>query len=277
MTIFASAGRQPHPPMRFALALLVLALVPVVAPAASPDETLATAERAFARGVEWRNDAARARPEFARAAAAYDELWATGFSTPELALARARAHRLAGDLPRCIAALHDGLAVARFARPLQAELADARAAVVYPLDGELAAQCRPRPVCTVGARMSPADAWLVAGMMWVLACLGAARFAMTRNPVWLGFTLLCLAALAALCGLWLQDARQRARDDALPRLVVAEDVYLLRGNARDYPPRLEPALPKGVEVRELTRRGGWVQVELPCGAVGWLPERATIP
>ena len=34
---------------------------------------------------------------------------------------------------------------------------------------------------------------------------------------------------------------------------------------------LNAPLPAGAEVRELSRRGGWVQVELPGGAVGWLP------
>ena len=29
---------------------------------------------------------------------------------------------------------------------------------------------------------------------------------------------------------------------------------------------------KGVEARELTRRGGWVQVRLASGAIGWVPE-----
>ena len=73
----------------------------------------------------------------------YDVLWNQGFRTPELALNRARAHRLAGNLPRAIAALHEGLAVTRFSRALQVELEDARAAVQFPLDGELAAQCKP--------------------------------------------------------------------------------------------------------------------------------------
>ena len=235
---------------------------------------LAEAEQAFAEGVELRNDSAKARPAFARAAAAYDSVWNQGLHTPELALNRARAHRLAGNLPRCIAALHDGLALARFARPLRAELADARAAVQFPLDGELAAQCRPKSLAIVSSRMSSADAWFLAGFLWLLACAGVARFAMTRNPLWLGFAGLWLAGLTLLGGLWLQEARLRERDESLPLRVVTEDVMLRRGNADAYPPRVDAALPKGTEVRELTRRGGWVQVQLPGGAIGWLPEKA---
>ncbi len=264
-----------RPPLWLVAAVVLLA--PAVACASSPADTLAVAEAAFAEGTELRNDEARARPAFARAAKGYDALWNRGHRTPELALNRARAHRLAGNLPRCIAALHDGLALARFARPLQAELADARAAVTFPLDGELAAQCRPKALGTVSARMSVADAWLITGGLWLLACAGLARFAMTRSVTWLGFAVVWLVGLALLGGLWLQDARARDRDESLPLRIVANDTILRKGNADAYLPRVEPALPKGTEVRELTRRGGWVQVELAGGAVGWLPEAASIP
>ncbi|QJW95863.1 SH3 domain-containing protein [Frigoriglobus tundricola] len=254
----------------------VVLLFPPSACASSPADTLAAAEAAFAEGTELRSDEAKARPAFARAAEGYDVLWNQGHRTPDLALNRARAHRLAGNLPRCIAALHDGLAPARFARPLQAELADARAAVAFPLDGELAAQCRPKAPGTVSARMSGAEAWVITGVLWLLACAGLARFAMTRSVTWLGFAAVWLVGLALLGGLWLQDARARDRDESLPLRVVVSDTVLRKGNADAYLPRVEPALPRGTEVRELARRGGWVQVELAGGAVGWLPEAATI-
>lgn len=260
-----------------AVALFALLLSAMPASAGAPEDALATAERAFAEGVELRGDSDRARPAFARAAAAYDALWAQGHHTPELALNRSRAHRLAGNLPRSIAALHDGLAVARFSRPLQVELDDARARVLFPLEGELAEQGRPRQVRTVSARMSPADAWYLAGGLWLLACAGAARFAMTRNAIWLVWAGLCVSGLVALGALWAQDAQDREPNESLPLLIVTDDVHLRRGNAAEYPVRIEPALPKGAEVRELARRGGWVQVRLPGGAVGWLPEAATLP
>ena len=59
--------------------------------------------------------------------------------------------------------------------------------------------------------------------------------------------------------------------------MVTDDAVLRRGNAESYPPRLDPRLPRGVEARELTRRGGWVQVELAGGAAGWLPETIVLP
>src|SRR5262245_12744291 len=118
----------------FALAALALSAPP--AGAGSPAETLGAAETAFAEGVALRNDEVKARPAFARAASAYDVLWNQGFRTPELALNRSRAHRLAGNLPKSIAALHEGLAVTRFARALQVELEGARAAVQFPAEGD---------------------------------------------------------------------------------------------------------------------------------------------
>src|SRR5206468_9087776 len=157
------------------LVLVAFALSASPALATSPTETLAAAETAFAEGVALRNDSVKARPAFARAANRYDVLWSLGYHAPELALNRSRAHRLAGNLPKSIAALHEGLAVVRFARPLQVELEDARAAVQFPLDGELAAQCRPRPYSGVRTRTSVADAWFVAGGLWLVACAGVAR------------------------------------------------------------------------------------------------------
>lgn len=232
------------------------------------------ANRAFAEGVERRADGARARPQFARAARGYDEVWDRGYRNPPLALNRARAHRLAGDLPGAIAALHDGLTVAPYDRPLQVALEEARSAVAYPAEGDLAAQCRPRVRWSVGARMSPAEAYLAAGLLWLAACLGAVRFAMTRAGGWLAVAGAGLALLGLLGGLWWHDWRLRDAEAARPRVVVRDDVFLRKGNADGYPPRLEPRLPRGVEARELTRRGGWVQVELAGGVAGWLPESA---
>lgn len=263
--------------MRCWLALvLALFLNASSAFAQTPADRLAAADAAFAEGVSFKGDSEKARPAFAQAAERYDVLWNQGFRTPELALNRSRAHRLAGNLPRAIAALHDGLAVARYARPLQVELEDARAAVAFPLDGELAAQCRPQPHRGVSTRMSPAEAWLVAGGLWLLACAAVARFVMTQNAVWLAFAASGVCALGTLGWLWLQDGRDRARNEALPLVIVSEDTTLRRGNAGSYPARLDAVLPRGVEARELSRRGGWVQVQLPGGAVGWLPQGTVI-
>jgi hypothetical protein len=256
-----------------ALVAVYLSSAPVHA---STEDSLKQAEVAFAEGVSLRGDSAKARIAFAKAAAAYDALWHAGYHTPELAINRARAHRLAGHLPRCIAALHEGLAVARYSRPLQMELEDARAAVQYPLDGELVRQAHPAPLRGWSSRFSPADLWLGAGLLWFLLWFGVARFLMTRRAIWL---LLSLVGFVALIGggiLWWTEERRLQEEESLQLLIVQEDTILRRGNARIYPPRLEAVLPAGAEVRELTRRGGWVQVQLAGGVVGWLPEGAVL-
>ncbi len=263
--------------------MIACALALFAASAASPTSTprpqvLAAAERAFDEGTRHRNDSAKARPAFARAAAAYDDLWRRGARNPDLALNRANAHRLAGNLPGAIVALDEGLAEARWSRPLQVAREDARSAVGYPIHSDLAAKCRPAPPTGISVRMSPAEAWGIAALLWLLACAGVARFAMTRALGWIAFAGTWLAALALLGGLWLQDHRYRERQNEYPPVVVADDVFLRKGNADSFPVRLEgaPKLPRGVEARELTRRGGWVQIQLAGGVVGWIPASSVL-
>lgn len=235
---------------------------------------LQTAEQHFARGVELRGDASQAKREFATAADGFDRLWNRGFQTAPLALNRARAHRLAGDLPHSILALHEGLAVTPSNRSLQDALADARSAVAYPIGSE--AKFRPEPSFTIGSRMSPQEAFILAGSVWLVACLAATRFLMTRNALWLWFAGSCVAGLIALGVLWWQDSQLRQADASHPWAIVAEDVVLRKGNALSYPPTIEPRLPKGVEVRVLGERGGWLHVELASGTAGWLPAPAVL-
>jgi hypothetical protein len=136
--------------------------------------------------------------------------------------------------------------------------------------------CRPKPAGGIGSRMSPLEAYLAAGLLWLVTCLGITRFAMTRIPGWLlisGIGGLCLLVLG---GLWWRDWRHQANEHARPLVIVTDDVALKGGNGETWPDRLKWRLPRGVEAREMTRRGGWVQVELAGGSVGWLPERKVI-
>jgi hypothetical protein len=258
---------------------ILLAVSPLSSPGSSglsDTAVLAIAEQSFAEGVALRNDSAKARPIFARSAIGYDELFERGYRSPEISLNRAHAHQLAGDLPGAIAALHEGLEAARWSRPLQVALEDARSVVGYPLSGDLASQCRPASPLAISNRMSPTEAWSIVAMLWLLACGGIARFAMTRIGGWLIFAGMAASALLLLGGLWLQDYRLRQRVDADPLLIVADDVFLRKGNSEAYLPRSESKLPRGVEVRELNRRGGWLQVRLSSGVIGWLPENAVV-
>lgn len=255
-------------------ALLALLFAPCAASGYFPGEPRRAAAEAFADGVALRGDSEKARPKFARAAELYDTVWNRGLRSAELALARARAHRLAGSLPRAIAALRDGLAAVPSARELQTELAEARAAVAYPLEGPVGAQCRARDAFTVAARVSVAEAWVLVGVLGLLASACVARFVMTRAAGWLWAVGAFALLLAAFGALWLHDARVRSGDR--PAHVLLSDAVLRTGNASSYPDRLDSPLPAGAEVRELSRRGGWVQVELPGGTVGWLPLSALV-
>ncbi len=225
------------------------------------------AESHFREGVANRNDAEIARGHFARAAAEYDALWRIGARTAAVAKNRAHAHRLAGNLAASIAALHDGLEIARFDRSLQQELEGTRSAVRYPSE-DLADECRSQPSRGIGTRMSPAEAYLIAAALWFGVFLSAARFAMTRVPGWMFASAACLLGLAILGGFWWQDARQQTR--AL--VIVSREHALKVGNGELWPDRVKGMLPPGTETRELSRRGGWIQVELASGAAGWIPE-----
>lgn len=250
---------------------------PAVIPGSSRAEVLAAAEAAFAEGIALRHDAVRARVAFARAAAGYDELWASGEPTPALAWNRAAAHRLAGDLPRALVALNEGLIAFPWHRPLQAARESARAAVAYPSAGGLVGQCRPPAPAGLGSRVSPGEAWLIAAGLWLGAWGAVARLAMTHARGW---AVTAMLLLVVLVGFAYRLGQDRAADRRWAAVVVlARDEVLRTGNATAFPPRLEPALPRGVEARRRAERGGWVQVELAGGAVGWLPAEAllTVP
>ncbi|MCE9563154.1 MAG: hypothetical protein K8U57_14015, partial [Planctomycetes bacterium] len=250
-----------------------LSATPAIAsPTATDADLLASTEQAFAEGVTLRDDSEKARPAFARSALGYDELWKRGHHNPDVALNRANAHRLAGNLPASIASLNAGLAMNPWSRPLQVALEDARNTVGYPLTGDLAAQCRPPATTGISTRMSADEAWLIAGFLWLLLCGGVARFAMVRRPAWLLCVAACAVGLAILGAAWRHNIRERQHANAYPLVVLADDVVLRKGNADAYPGRLEAKLPRGVEARKLTERGGWIQIRLAGGVVGWVPK-----
>src|SRR5439155_23484068 len=116
-----------------------------------------------------------------------------------------------------------GLAVARFPYPLQSGLEEARATVGYPHDGELANECRPRTRLTIASRMSPLEAYWVAGSFWLAACVLFAWWRMSRNHGILPAISIALAVPAVIGVLWWQDAKHREREDSRPLVIVRED------------------------------------------------------
>ena len=99
---------------------------------------------------------------------------------------------------------------------------------------------------------------------------------MTRRPAWLLAAAACATGLAVLAGFWWHGEAERERANALPLVVLATDTTLRKGNAATYPAVFEAKLPRGVEARALAERGGWVQVLLTGGAVGWVPAASLV-
>lgn len=221
-------------------------------------------DAAFARGVEQQADAKAARPHFIEAAKGYDAEWQAGHRSPALATNRSRAHALGGDLPGAILAARAGLAESPSDVELARQLETLRDNVPYPQG------LRPVRPSGLRTRLSPWDVFAVAAAGVLLLLVGLARRFTTRDgwaiPVAVvGVVLIVLAGVAT----WQLHREQSAQPTVL---VLTRSTTLRRGNGDTYPPRLDGDLPRGAEVSERLRRGGWVQVELPGGVLGWLPE-----
>ena len=252
---------------------LILTSALLGSPGASGNELLAVGDAAYHDGLAHRDDASNARPYFVRAAEAYEAAWAGGARTPAVARNMAQARYLAGELGRCLGNYRRGLQAFPHDPDLRAGLAFAREQVQYPLTGDLAEVARPRVVGSVLDRLPlslvqlawaavavAAVGWLVLARAWVSARGG---LALVGGP-------LVLAAAAGGGWLWWEDARKRAHW-AEPTAVVVTPAELRTGNSDDYPKRLDARLPAGVELEVLNERGGWLQVELGGGTVGWVP------
>jgi hypothetical protein len=61
-------------------------------------------------------------------------------------------------------------------------------------------------------------------------------------------------------------------DRRTPLVVVAENTAVYRGNATSYLQHSTlPIVPRGLEARQIHTRGGWLQIRLSTGEVGWIP------
>lgn len=238
-------------------------------------EPLREADVAYRAGLAERADTEKARQHFARAAklyAAYDgNLWHR-YPSPFLCRNLAQSYLLAGDLGRAIAAYRRAMWADWYDRASQEGLAYARSKVAYPLEGPLAQLARPREQPTV-LDWDPWSADAAVSWLYFLGCLALARAWMKRLPAWwaAGGLLLALAGLLYGAVHWESHKRHREWSDRNWVVTVARDTPLRTGNSSEYPLRLDQALPAGVELRRLAERGGWVQVQLTGGPVGWVP------
>jgi hypothetical protein len=239
--------------------------------AGTPRAVYATAF--FQDGVDARGNAAIARQHFAKAAEGFDQQWMKpGLHSPALAVNRGRAHFLAGSLPQAIRAFRDGLDLYPWDAELQQALTAARAAVAYPVESDPVERVRPDPPNSLRHRVSPWDLFIAASVGSLLLTVGLAR-RLTARDGW--STPLAVAGLLGLLGVAVAGTHI-ATDRPGPVLVLITDEVLRTGNGPSFPTRIDTPLPRGAEVRELARRGGWVQVELPGGTAGWVQEAVVL-
>jgi hypothetical protein len=257
-------------------ALGVLFAVGSLSPAdrARADAGTGEAEAAYRAGLAERADSAEARPHFVRAAELYEAAWDRGPRKPALARNMAQSRYLAGDLGRCIADYRRGLRQFPHDPDLRTGLAFARGKVEYPLVGDLADAARPRDPPSLLDRLPTSITRLgaVAVGLWAIGWFVLARAWVTARGVSaVAGAGVVLAAM--LIGGWLlwEDGRRRAHWAERAAVVLAQGTNLWTGNSTEYPKRIDGRLPGGVEVRVLGERGGWLQVELADGAVGWAP------
>lgn len=240
-------------------------------------ELLDVAESEYRAGLDARADASKAIPHFREAVATYEALWKRGIRNPSLARNLAQSYLLAGDLAHAIRAYQLGMRIAAHDPDLQSGLAFARGQVRYPVNGNLAREAQyhdRRSLLRVG------PAWLfgaVAVAAYLFALLALARGWMSRRPVWwaLGGTMMIVAILVAGAAIW--EDKHLTDEKALPLAVVnKEGAFVHRGNGTEFPLRLVERLPEGVEVIVIAERGGWLQVYLGGGAVGWVDARQVV-
>jgi hypothetical protein len=259
--------------------LLIVASFPAFARAQGstrPDEEIGSqADAAFRRGVDNQTRILRARKDFSAATDAYLELHRRGIRNPALYLNLGNAALLADRWPEAIWAYHTGLQLDPNDRRLRQHLEFARGKVIYPLSGQ--------------GRLD-ADAWptwlhrptyfglaLLLAFAYTLGCMGITVLFFTHQPRVIGLTVAAVLLTAASgFGFW-QAARQAETDRQTPLVVFADNTDFYRGNAVSYPkhPAL-PFVPRGLEARQVHRRGDWVQVRLITGEVGWVPRERVL-
>lgn len=257
--------------------LLIASLLTGAADATPADaELLARAESGFREGARQRDRPAEAKPLFRQAAEDYGALHRRGYDSAALARNEGNARLLADDLPRAILAYRRGLRLRPDDADLRAGLAYARSQVAHASPGDFG-----RPPVEHRPPWLPrlATGWYLVLVLlaYSVGLAALTRWWMVRRGRLLGVALGAFA-LAALFAAGLAAEAWRDGDLARrPVVVIADDGVLLRsGNGLAYPLRSETPLNRGVEARLLHVRGGWVQIELAGGEVGWVLREYTV-
>ena len=256
--------------------LIALLLHAEPAPAPSDREILERAETEFQEGVRLRQARKQARPHFRNAAGYFDQLRQRGVRNAAMYRDLGNAYLLADDLPRALLSYHRGLRLSPNDRALRDSLAEARDSVVYPPSGDLG---RPRRDDRPPWLPYLPSGWLMFAAIpcYVLGCVGVTRWRMVRRSGLLVGGLLTLLLAAVLAGWLMVRAEEQRERKAHPLVVIARDgVLLRRGNGEVFPTRYDTPVNRGVEGRLRFERGGWVQIELSGGEIGWVSREAVL-
>ena len=260
--------------LQTALTALVLATTASAANRSATDAQLVQqAEAAFQRGSAQRSDPDRARRDFAEAAHCYELLRQRGAENADLYRNQGNAYLLAGKLPEAILAYRRGLRCAPHESVLRDNLEYARDQVHYGPEGH------DRPSEAIWPAWVPhierGVFLLAAFLLYGLSCASATRALLTADGQHMGRAILLLGLAVAVASLWTYLTWRGWREAEYPLIVIARGtVPLARGNGPSYPPNAQ--LHRGMEARLLHRRGGWLQIEMPSGDVGWVPQSAVL-
>jgi tetratricopeptide (TPR) repeat protein len=276
----ASAGwYDPHQPADAGRSPFLLPFLLLFASDLSPlsdREVLECAEAEFQEGVRLRQARDQAQPHFRNAAGYFEELRQRGVHNAALYRNLGNAYLLADDLPRAILSYRRGLLLAPNDLDLRDSLAEARERVAYPASGDLG---RPRSDDRPPWLPHLRSNWLMfaAVTCYVLGCVSVTRWQMVRHGRLFICGLLALVLAGVLSGWLILRAEEMRESEEHPLVVIARDgVLLRRGNGVAFPPRYDTPVNRGVEGRLLFERGGWVQIELSGGEIGWVPRAAVL-
>jgi len=274
-------GEEETRPTNFLCPFLLFSLSPLLLfssdlSALSDREILERAEAEFQEGVRLREARDQAQPHFRNAAGNFEELRQRGVYNPALYRNLGNAYLLADDLPRAILSYRRGLLLTPNDPDLRDSLAEARERVAYPASGDLGRpRSEDRPPWLPYLRSN----WLMVAAVacYIFGCLSVTRWRMVRRGRLLTVGISALLLAGMLSG-WLMLRAEERRDSVEhPLVVIARDgVLLRRGNGGAFPPRYDTPVNRGVEGRLLFERGGWVQIELSAGEIGWVPRQAVL-
>lgn len=242
----------------------------------SPGESFSEAAAEYRAGLELRDDSARARPHFLRAAEAFEQLWNDGTRTAMVARNMAQARFLAGDIGRSIRDYRRGLKVEPHNPELLRNLDRVRDQVAHPLTGDVSHAARPRERTSPIERIGLPRLWLAAVALgtWALGWFVLARaWLAVRGGLAIVAGLMVVGG-AILGGGLVWDSNRAQAHWSAPTAVVVSPVEIRTGNNDNYPRRLDGRLPAGVELHIVGERGGWLHIELADGSAGWVPSES---